>query len=196
MSTFSVFRRNKKMSLAVLGVLTMLSFVFIPTLEQCNRNFLPGKQTVFVSKMFGNLTGNEFDLIRMQQSAVYEVLMQGAFQGLDAQSVMSTWLKARFAEKMGFVVGDSEIREMALDTYRIVELTFEEGLKELILASKYTNFCLAGIGQQMNMQGMPFAMPAFPPTIEQQWNYFCALNRSATLEVAAVKAEDYLTKVA
>ncbi len=208
MSTFSVFRRNKKMSLAVLGVLTMLSFVFIPTLEQCNRNFLPGKQTVFVSKMFGNLTGNEFELIRQQQYAVYEVLMQGNFQGLDAQSVLSTWLKARFAEKMGFVVGDSEIRKMirenfksaeeyksALESRRIVELTFEEGLKELILASKYSNFCLAGIGQQMNMGGMPFAMPAFPTTVEQQWNYFCALNRSATLDVVPVKAEDYLNRV-
>ncbi len=208
MSTFSVFRRNQKKLLAVLGVLTMLSFVFIPTLEQCSGRFAPGSQAVFKTKMFGNISGSQFETLSQRMNSVYMVLSGGNYRGLDAQSVAATWLKSKFAQKNGFVVADSEIRdfivnafeskeayEEALENTRMTKVAFEEGLVDIILASKYENYCLAGIGRQMNMYGMPFAISAFPQTVQQQWDYFCTVYRNASIEVMPIRAEDFVSKV-
>ncbi len=207
MSTFSVFRRNQKLWIAVLGVLTMLSFVFIPTLEQCNRNVLGGNQTVFKTKLFGNLSGSQFEIIRQQQYSVHRVLSDFSFNGA-REMVAFTWLQARFAEKMGMTVSSQEIQkritgsfaskeeyDSALRRSSTTSSEFEKGLTELLLAEKYMNFCLAGIGRQMNIPQMmmPMALPTFPITAEKKWEYFCMMNRSATLQVVPVSAESFMT---
>ncbi len=208
MSTFSVFRRNQKTWLAVLGVLTMLSFVFIPTFEQCGRRFAPGNQAVFKTRMFGNLSGSQFENLSQRMNSVYMALSGGNYRGLDAQSVAVTWLKSQFAQKNGFVVADSEVRDFIVNAFDSKEayaealkntgmttVAFEEGLKDIILASKYENYCLAGIGRQMNMYGMPFAISALPQTVQRQWDYFCTVYRNASIEVMPIRAEDFVSKV-
>ncbi|MDO4858560.1 MAG: hypothetical protein Q4A17_11520, partial [Thermoguttaceae bacterium] len=193
MSTFSVFRKNQKLWLAVLGVLTMLSFVFIPTLEQCSGRFVPGNQAYFKTREFGDLSYGQFELERQKQSSIYQVFQQN-FYGLTNQMVASTWLKAKYAEKFGFVVSDYEIRDFisksfesaddykkALDQFGMNSSTFEEGLKEIILAQKYETYCLSGL--------------LAPRTIQQQWELFCTIYRNANINVIPVRAEDFLTKV-
>ena len=204
MSTFSVFRRNKKSFLGVLGVLTMLSFVFIPTLEQFNRNFISVDQTVLTSK-FGKMSQGQLETIRQKQGAVYMVFDPN-FRGLSDDIILTNWVKARLAEEMGLVVADSEIREFigqrfeskeayleALRENKMGSSAFEEGLIDIILAEKYSQYQFYG---QRSPYGIAFGSTIFPVTVQRQWNAFCKTHRTAALDVVPVTAESCLAKTA
>lgn len=204
MSTFSVFRRNKKSFLGVLGVLTMLSFVFIPTLEQFNRNFVSVDQTVLTSK-FGKMSQGQLETIRQKQGAVYMVFDPN-FRGLSDDIILTNWVKARMAEEMGLVVADSEIREFigqrfeskeayleALRENKMGSSAFEEGLIDIILAEKYSQYQFYG---QRSPYGIAFGSTIFPVTVQRQWNAFCKTHRTAALDVVPVTAESCLAKTA
>ena len=102
MSTFSVFRRNQKLWIAVLGVLTMLVFIPHWTVTQCS-----GKQR-FKTKLVG-IFAKPFEDIRQARyfgSRVERFSFNGA-----REMVAFTWLQARFAEKMGMTVSSQEIQK-------------------------------------------------------------------------------------
>ena len=68
-SPFSVFRKHQKAMLAVICLMAMISFVFLPIIGQSFRSISGGAaNAVVVSSRFGDLRENDLRLLRSQHS--------------------------------------------------------------------------------------------------------------------------------
>ena len=75
-SPFSIFRRNQKAALAVLTLLSMFGFVFIPIIMQGMGGGGTTDPVVVKTSAFGNLHQSDLQRLRGTKQAVQRVLMQ------------------------------------------------------------------------------------------------------------------------
>jgi len=139
-SPFTVFRKHQKMMLAILTILAMFGFVFLPIILQ-GMGMRTVKNPVVVSTtMFGDL--HHFDLLNMVQrrqttvkflrrlatavsqtkdggdaEAIQYVLSSFGREGewSSERAVVQTWLMARHAERLGVVVDNKVINARIRD---------------------------------------------------------------------------------
>ncbi len=84
-SPFSIFRRNQKVLITVLGVMAMFAFVFIPMIMQWMGGGVTNNPVVVKTTKFGNLTRYNVDVLRRNHLKVLEVLSQLAARGAKAE---------------------------------------------------------------------------------------------------------------
>jgi peptidyl-prolyl cis-trans isomerase D len=125
-SPFSIFRKNQKLLIALLGVMCMLAFVVLPqVMQMMESGGGGGGEQIAVTTKYGAI--NETELRGMQQSRtitnrfVTELLVRsgtvdpqtyrGTPFGPDTEeAVVDTMLMARRAEEMGVVVSNDAVR--------------------------------------------------------------------------------------
>ncbi|MEZ6071212.1 MAG: SurA N-terminal domain-containing protein [Pirellulales bacterium] len=124
-SPFSIFRKNQKLMLVILGVMCMLAFVVLPSLMQIMRSGGGGGSQVVVTSKFGSI--NEAELLGMRRTRkitnkfVAELIaLSGEVDprripaeplgSSSEEDVVTTMLLARRAEEMGVVVSNDAVR--------------------------------------------------------------------------------------
>ncbi|MDO4584250.1 MAG: hypothetical protein Q4D62_09125, partial [Planctomycetia bacterium] len=115
----------------------------------------------------------------------------------DETSLVNDWLQARYAEKAGIVINNETIADFVksltsgLATAEQLQLAVEQirltnpqqlddSIRELLLGSEYRRLFAA------NFKEMP---------LSKQWDYFCRVYKSATVDAFAVPVMDYVEKV-
>ena len=214
-SPFSVFRKKQKLMLAVLALLAILAFVFLPVISDLQ--YAGSGQTnavVVKTSAYGELRESEVEALRHQRQKVLVVLgevMQlsggsasGVQQFLDVtfgpateEAVVNTWLLARRAEQMGMVISDETIN-------RFLQGVTQDKVK---LASFQAAFKRAGFSDLQFFTAMrdelaaqrlreTFYVSLGGLTPAQRWEYYTRVKQMAKIEAVPVPVARYVDKVA
>lgn len=219
-SPFRIFRKHQKRLLAVVGVLTILSFVFIPIfLEIGGSSRAPADKVVVSTGVFGNLHESELRKLLDQRQSLRDFLerIQAEVQGKGAQPYMTgmagylvqrmglvseentvtTWLMAKEAERQGIVVDGISINDML---NQITERKLGSADVQAILRNQRLSEETLFAALRMQMLAMRletlFSVSAVSTTPAQRWDYYQRLNRKAKIEMAALPVASFVEKVA
>ena len=124
-SPFSIFRKNQKVMIAVLGVMCMLAFVVLPSVMQMMQTGGGGGEQVVLTTKYGSI--NEAELRGMRQSReitnrfAYDMMLRSGadpqqlrggqiFGSSSEEDVVYTMLMAQRAKEMGVVVSNDAVR--------------------------------------------------------------------------------------
>jgi len=211
-SPFTVFRKHQKLMLAILTILAMFGFVFLPIILQ-GMGMRSVKNPVIVSTTrFGDL--KEYDLYQMiqQRQSVRRFLDRirravvqagGEAQRVGRveqrigpareQAVVQTWLMAQHARRLGVVISkkaiNAFIRELSEDRvrpYQLKTILNSMRLSQLQLFEMLRHELLAMRFQDMFLG----SLDGTPP--EQRWDYFTRLKRQAAIEAVPVRVADFV----
>jgi len=212
-SPFSIFRRNQKVMLAVITILAMFAFVFLPIfMEQMGSSKVVNPVAVKTAK-YGDLREREVhDLVEEHHrvlAVLTEVLqMAGAPPSIagrmleaslgpaNMENVVNSWLLARYAEQMGMVISDQTINGwLKMITQDSISATnFQAAFKHHGLSEfqffKLMRDELAALQLKNMFQGGLMAM-----TPAQRWGYFCRVKQMAQIEAAPVPVANYLSRI-
>lgn len=209
-SPFAVFRRNQKTLLAVLTLLAILSFLFLPPLMQIldKRQANAGVaattkyEDISIPKL-RQLLDTRLRLNRFMAGAVMEAfgfpMEQPFFGPAREEDVVNNLLMARKAEELGIVVTDEAVRDFLrtrlagrvrdeqvqqiMENCNLSQQQLFEGLRQELLVSSYYTTILGATSRS----GMP---PA------QRWDLYQRLNRRARIEAIGLKVADFVKDVA
>ena len=215
-SPFSVFRKNQKVMIAVLGVLAMFAFVFLPIImEQMGIRTVRNPVVVKTSK-YGNLHGSDVEALRRQRQKVLGVLTEAIQtnyptlppaiirQWLEArigpateEAVVNGWLLARYAEQMGVVISDKTIIAFlkkqttgAANPDQLFHAAFKRlGITEIQFLSAMRDELAV-----LQLDSM-FRVSLMGVTPAQRWEYFKRVKQMATIEAVPVAVANYLDRV-
>jgi hypothetical protein len=212
------FRKHRKALLAILTLMAMLSFVFIPVVLQLLDVRGGGKNALVVStSKYGSLYEVDLDNLVRQRHLVYgflqnvrqavaekrgrgEAVQMALYEmGQDPASeraVVEAWLLARRAEGLGLRVTDEAIN------------AFVQSVTDGKVSAKEVNKVLAGfhaseggffgaLGRELLAmrvrQMFRKSLEGIPP--EQRYDYFLRMNRNAKIEAIPVAVEKYVDQV-
>ncbi|MCE5269394.1 MAG: hypothetical protein LLG00_16075 [Planctomycetaceae bacterium] len=235
-SPFKVFRKNQKAMLALLTILTMFSFLFIPILMDMMglRSGGPENPVVAKTSKFGSIKLRDLQHLRESHRKVVMVMTDLKRVAADAEikdliktgkipeayesqlranaerqavqeaesmfgppteeSLVSTWLMARYAEQEGVIVSDKAINHFLFDVETRNRVTANQ-MKETFQRagiSVETFFSLLRhelLAQQVQRIMQP-AMSPVAATPAERWDYYNRLNRYAMIEAVAVPVAD------
>lgn len=210
-SPFSIFRKNQKLMIAVLGVLCMFAFVFIPIMMEMMGS-RPTANPVVVTTKFGELRESDLHSLVTQRRKVTAILadllqMAGNHPAMVQQwveyrlgptteeNVVTNWVLARHAEKMGVVISDKSINNF------LKELT-EDRVKS---TNFLTAFKRSGLSEVQFFNAMRdelavlqlkdiFQTSLGGTTPAERWDYFNRVKQQATIEAIPVAVESFLAK--
>ena len=134
-SPFKIFRKNAKVLLVGLFLMSMISFVIIPALlEYLGATRGSGAPPVVVTQRFGSLTEQQIESLWIGQAAVQRFLeslqdLVSRRQGnpmqitmfrqtlgeLSEEQVVRLWLLARYAEAAGMAISDTAVNRYIQD---------------------------------------------------------------------------------
>lgn len=209
-SPFAVFRRNQRVMLAVLGVVAMIAFVFLPIFS----DFLgtrPSTDEQVASTRFGPLHESTIGQLLMRRGQL-NAFVSGArslalgfnmgielFGPAQEEAVVDAFLLARRGEELGLVVSDQAIneflKEITLDrvkpeqlqtlrnNFQMTQAQLFEGLRHELLSLRMRQLFLDN-----NVQ-----IRAKPPA--QRWDYYRRVNTRASVELVALNVADYVGQV-
>jgi hypothetical protein len=210
-SPFSIFRKNQKLMIAVLGVLCMFAFVFLPIVMESmgSRSVV---NPVVVTTKFGDLRESDIHSLVTQRRKITAILtdvlqMAGApptiaHQWVESRigpptedAVVTSWVLARHAEQQGVVISDTTINNFLkqLTEDRVKSTNFltafkRSGISELqffnAMRDELATLQLDSIFQT-SLRGI---------TPAERWGYFNRVKQQATIEAVPVPVEDYLGK--
>ena len=221
-SPLKIFRRNQKAWLAVLGVMVIIGFVIIPAMMQgLNQRSIQDPVVVKTAK-FDNLTERQLHNLRWQRQGLigfcndmaervfmargnpqaaryWSEQFKAGFDKSPEQFLVDRWLLAREAEKMGLVESNENINSFleVLTDNRIPFQTLREDYfnrgrgftEEQLFAALREELSARRLEEMFKV-----SIQSFTPA--QRWDYYCRLNRKATVELAGVKVKDFTAKVA
>ena len=125
-SPFSIFRKNQKVMLAVITILAMFAFVFLPIfMDQMGSTRAQNPVAVKTSK-YGELHESSIENFledhRKVLATLTEVLqmagappalagriLEASFGPATMENVVNSWLLARYAEQMGMVMSNQAV---------------------------------------------------------------------------------------
>ena len=224
-SPFRVFRKNQKLAFAILAVMAIIAFVFLPSTGTISGGRGADPLAVETSK-FGNLRASQLQSLLGQRQHVLGFLASLEAEARDQtdvvknvhavrsvigpateESVVDKWLFARQAEELGVVVDDATINEFLkritadrINSERIANILQQQrgGLSEAQLFAILHDELLALRFRQLFFQTQPLGVPWVTYSIPpgQRCDYYKRLNCYATIETAAVPVERYLKDVA
>jgi hypothetical protein len=86
-SPFKIFRKNRKMAIAVLGIMTMIAFVLLPNIMQMfgSRNTNPQNPYLVKTKKFGSLRASDLSILHRQRQIVLTVLSELMAAGVQGE---------------------------------------------------------------------------------------------------------------
>ncbi|NUQ62547.1 MAG: hypothetical protein HUU20_08665 [Pirellulales bacterium] len=215
-SPFRIFRKHQKAMLAVLGLMAMIAFVFLPILMDQMSTRSVQDPVLATTKAYGDVTRNQVGMMIGRRQALlgflYQIqyaVQQAGAQGTEAmrlsrrigeateQSVVDTWLLAQKAEDLGLSVDDETINgvlnsltEQRLSAEKVQQILHDSRMRQGMLFDTLRTELLA-----MRLQEM-FGVSLAGTTPAQGWEYFQRLNRKATVEVAALPVAGFVNRVA
>ena len=222
-SPFSIFRKHQKVMIAVLGVLAMFAFVFLPIILERMGLGGPVKNPVVVkTTKYGNLTAREIEGLRQRHWDAIHFLEQVQRLGVaddtddltgnvaawrrrqigDASrdNLVDIWLRAKHAEGLGVVISKKAIngfiKEVTENSENKGVSTFQ--LKQILKDIGITPVQLFDIlrHEMLALRARELFMVSLGGTTPaQRWDYFTRLKRKATIEVVPVRVDDYIAKV-
>lgn len=211
-SPFSVFRRNQKVMIAVLGVLAMFAFVFLPIMMESMGSRSQANPVVVTTK-YGELRESDINALVTQRRKITSVLadvlgMAGAPPALAHQwvesrigpatedAVVTSWVLARHAEEQGVVISDTTVNNF------LKELT-----EDRVKATNFiTAFKRSGLSDLQFFNAMRDELAALQldsifqtslrgVTPAERWEYFNRVKQQATIEAVPVAVAGFVDKI-
>ena len=214
-SPFAVFRKNKKLMFASLTLMAMISFVFLPIILQNMGSRTVQNPVLVKTSKYGNLTAYELQWLVQERQKILSVLTDvvqqtGINPGIAQQymlwktriglatdeSVVETWLLARYGQQMGMVISNQAINaflkdltqdrvtsanmQAAFKRHGFSDFQFFHAMRDELAASqlkKMFEISLAGI------------------TPAQRWQYFTRVNEMATIETVPVPVAKFADSI-
>ncbi len=215
-STFSVFRKNRKLMFAALTLLAMISFVFLPIILQNMGNRSVANPVAVKTSLYGNLTERDLAYLVQQQQRVFAVLselsqmaeikpsmihqwLQMTLQMAPPtrDSVVRTWLLARYAQQMGMVVSNNMINEFLKQVTRdhVSTANIQAALKRHGF-SDYQFFpaLIDDLAAKQLEVMFEVSLAGMPPA--ERWQYFTRVKQMATIEAVPVAVANYADRIA
>ena len=219
-SPFRIFRKHQKAMFAVLGVMVMIAFVFLPSIMPTQRGT---RDEVYVrTAKFGELRGSQIRTLLNQRQHILGFLQSlgmelarsgGNYRFVEQvrtligpateQSVAERWLFAREAERLGVVVDDASInlflkeltenRVSASDMAKILrqpKSAISESQLFAMLREELLALRFRELFLQLHSTGAALSIPP-----GQRWDYYKRLNQRAAIEAAALPVADYVNQV-
>jgi len=212
-SPFSIFRKKQKMMIAVLGVMVMLAFVFIPIIMERMGGRTVRDEVVASTVKFGNLRQSDVSALMHQRQGVLGVLtdaiqmsspnprmvrrfLEAVFGPATDEAVVNSWLLARYAEYQGVAVSDQTIngflKEITQD--KVSPLDFQTAFKRS--GTSEFHFFNAMRDELLALQLKNMFLPSLAATTPaQRWDYFARVKQQATIEAIAVPVAQYLDRI-
>ncbi len=214
-SPFRVFRKHQKVMLAVLGLLAMIAFVFLPIVMDRLGTRPVANSVVVTTTEFGEINTNQLSnmisrrqvLLGFLQRVQMEVQQAGG-QGSEAatlarrigeateESVVNTWLLAEEAKRLGLAVDDAAINsvlngilEQRLTGEQLERILYDFRLTQGALFEAFQTELLA-----LRLEEM-FGISLAGVTPAQQWDYHKRLNRKASIETVAIPVDRFTEQV-
>ena len=213
------FRKHRKVLLAILTLLAMLSFVFLPTILEIMQTGGRGRNPVVVkTAKYGSLTERQVDgLLRQRQrlyaflrqlhevvrtkggrgDAVREALSSFGASPANEEAAVDNWLHALRAEELGF-----KVSEKAVNDY-LASLTEgkagNEDVRQILQRMRMSQGQLfEGLRTELLALRLAqtFWISLAAATPAQRWGYYQQLNRRAKIEAVPVPAARFVDKVA
>jgi len=211
------FRKNRKVMLAVLTLLAMLSFVFLPTVMEIMSTGGRRKNPVVVkTTKYGSLTQSQLDQLISRRQRLYAFYQQTAMAlqrkggrgGAVSQSLgmlgnagseeaaVQDWLRTRKAEELGLKVSQSAINDhlALLSEGKLGDSDVREILGRLHMSQPQLFESLRQEMLSMRLLQM-FGDSLGATTPDQRWGYFQQLNRRAKIEAVPVAAIKFVDKI-
>jgi len=213
------FRKHRKVLLAVLTLLAMLSFVFLPTIMEIMQTGRRGRNPVVVkTTKYGSLTERQVDgLLRQRQrlyaflrqlhdvvrtkggrgDAIREALNSFGASPANEEAAVENWLHAMRAEELGFKVSEKAVNEY------LASLTEgkagNDDVRQILQRMRMSQGQLFE-GLRNELLALRFAQTFWislaAATPAQRWEYYQQLNRRAKIEAVPVPAARFVDKVA
>ena len=215
-SPFTIFRKHQKVMIAVLGVLAMFAFVFLPIIMKTDDSPTQVNAVVVQTKKYGDL--RQSDLARLYSRAPCDRRFShractrrssrprakeptiesfaNVLGNTSEQSVVDTWLRAQDAKRLGMQVSDEAINQFIkqltedrVPTHELKTILKNTEIGQLQLFEMLRHELLAMRLQETFFTSLGGTTPA------QRWDYYNRLKRMATVEVAPVPAANFLAEV-
>jgi len=211
-SPFSIFRKQRKLMIAVLTLLAMFAFVFIPILMERMGGQAVRDEVVASTVKFGKLRQSDVSALMRQRQGVLAVLtnvirvryarqyLEAVFGPATDEAVVNSWLLARYAEYQGITVSNQMINDF-LKSKRITDnkvnvLDFQTAFKHSGMSEFH--FFNAMRDELLALQLKELFLPSLnlmATTPAQRWEYFTRVKQRATIEAIAVPVAQYLDRI-
>ena len=218
-SPFSIFRKNQKLMYAVLTLMAMISFVFLPIVLQ-NMGGRATKNPILVTSKYGSLRASDLQILTQQRHQILAVLNdvvqdllrqagvnpgyaqqyiagKTGIESSSEESVIDSWLLARQGQQLGMVVSNSAINAFLKDlTEDRVPSPVMQGVLRSHGFSDYQFFHamrdeLAALELKRMFQ---VSVAGIPPA--QRWHYFARVNQMATIQALPVAVGKFTDAIA
>jgi len=210
-SPIKTFRKHRKLMLAILTLMAMLSFVFLPAvLEILSLRRGPRDKVVVTTKKYGDLTESQIGSLlrdRGRWIAFLRELRQltRANGGRDfgepslpesEEAVVETWLLSRKAREMGITISNPAINRLLSDLTdgRVDDGKIKAMLKTLRLSQSSLFEIVRNELSALRLRQM-LTMDLTGATPAGRWDYFRRLNRRARIEALPIDAEKLIARV-
>ena len=212
-SPFSVFRKNQKLMLAVLTILAMVGFVFLPIFMDYMGGTKVQNPVAVKTSAFGDLHERDLRVLldehRRTVATLAEVMqtagasqryatgmVEANFGSPTMENVVNNWLLAQQAQQMGMVISDQTINSwLKMITQDTVNHANFQAIFKHHGFSEYQFFRVMrdelAAWQLKNM----FDVSLVALTPAQRWEYFCRVKQLATIEAVPVPVANYLKRV-
>jgi len=212
-SPFSIFRRHQKVLLAVLGILCMFSFIFIPIFMDSLSSGAAQIDTV-VSTKDGPVNGAQLESMVRTRAIVnrflFEAMSYAAGRPMQREdilgpttpeAVVETWILSKKAEAVGIKISDEAITEFLRQRTadRVTTDEFNKIMNNLQIRGARQLYdmlrpeLMALQLQQLVRATELMGLPSVPPAV--RWEYYTRLNRRANVECLPVPVENFMAQV-
>jgi len=212
-SPFTVFRKHQKVLIATLGLLAMIAFVFLGTIQQTMTGGARSNPVVVSTKAYGDIKEYQLHEMLQRRQIVFNVLHRAISEAMgyparpewiereigpvSEESVVNTWLMAERAKELGLTVSvraiNAFLKEQTAD--RVTGHQFKTILKGLRVSERqlFEALRVELLARQLQQMFL-ISLEGTPP--DQRWDYYQRLNRRATIEVVPIPVARYIDKVA
>ncbi|MEN6407546.1 MAG: SurA N-terminal domain-containing protein [Thermoguttaceae bacterium] len=212
-SPFSIFRKNQKLMLALLTLLAMFGFVFLPAILEGMGGRSIQNPVVVHTTQFGDLKEHDLQTLVQQKRKVLGALsfvLQSvgvpanmAQQWLESrlgsgseESVANAWLLSQVAQQQGIIVSDDMVNgylkgltQNRVKPDRFLAAFRQAGLTEMQFFSAMRDDLAALQLESMFHYSLSGLTPA------QRWDYFLRFKQTATIEAVALPVADFTAKI-
>jgi hypothetical protein len=221
-SPFSVFRKRQKLMMALLCLMAIVAFVFLPNMGNLVGRGSDGRKDLVVvkTKKYGDLKRSDIANLRANKQKVRGILtdllilniqdprvaqnvVNERFGGVTDEALVDTWLRMHRAKEIGIAVTDSMVTQFLEQwTGNRVKIEDIQGVFKRAQVSDRQFYILMRdelLARQLVDTFLPSVVMGGQPiaTPSQRWDWFNRVNRMAVIEAVPlpVSNADYLGKV-
>jgi hypothetical protein len=221
---FRSFQKNRKAWLAVLGVLTMISFIILPAFMGLYSGYSggTGPTKIATCRRYGNVDEQNVAFLiqnREDLGRFYMVLYQQladpsnqermiALRNLEMtasqydqiprpEELVNNWLLTQYAKELGMSIDNTNIISYLtrLTGGLLTNTVYRKTLESVGMSEQHFEYLIALELLYIRMrERFEIGLNVIPPST--RWDWFQRLNRKITAEIAAVPVEQFVDKIA